>query len=498
MAPAFTLADLLPSLGRAVAARTPEAKSPEPEDAGAWFAAWLAAWMPDWASPRPAASLTPPKAEPAKDGGAGETSHPKETKVIPVLSEGVSPQSNGAPAASARGVILRTAQAALAAADLARAAGDVATRPERTQNPHKKPDPAVVEMPAAGWAAAAARPAMAEVSAPPAPVALNPAPAPEASARPGPAPAASESLAPRVALPVSEENAAPLRPEPMAPAAFRLEALWKAGSESRSPETPPLPVAPPDPVRLDAASAVQPGSPAKEPAPRRLPPASAHPAETPRSSEPSARPLPAVAWGPEAPGPSRGASAHPLSPAPEPAIQERPGVLKPARTLSEEASTAPDPPPRPAPAGQSGPALEEPEPKSAPQLHGLERAIERAAWRQSGAASEVNLWMRPEHLGKVAVRLVERAGAVEVAVRAESPAARGWLAEWLPTLVEGLRERGFEVQPAVRDGGVALDWWAQERRGGGQGQDSGRKRRGGRAGSSFARAALSPEPGESS
>jgi flagellar hook-length control protein FliK len=87
--------------------------------------------------------------------------------------------------------------------------------------------------------------------------------------------------------------------------------------------------------------------------------------------------------------------------------------------------------------------------------------------------------MRPEHLGKVAVRLVERAGVVELAVRAEAPAARGWLAESLPALVDGLRQRGFEVSPAGTAHHPALDWWAQDRHGARHQQPrDGHKRRG--------------------
>jgi hypothetical protein len=96
-------------------------------------------------------------------------------------------------------------------------------------------------------------------------------------------------------------------------------------------------------------------------------------------------------------------------------------------------------------------------------LHGLERAIERAELRPSASAPEVHLWMRPAHLGKVAVRLVERAGVVEVAVRAETPAARGWLAEGLPALLDDLRARGFGIQEAGRPGETGIDWWAQQR-----------------------------------
>ena len=117
---------------------------------------------------------------------------------------------------------------------------------------------------------------------------------------------------------------------------------------------------------------------------------------------------------------------------------------------------------------RAAPAASDP-PRPA-QLHGLERAIERAELRQSPGTAEVNLWMRPEHLGKVAVRLVERAGVVEVAVRAETSSARGWLAEGLPTLVESMRERGFEIRQTGRGTETGLDRWAQDQQNGGQGR----------------------------
>ena len=115
------------------------------------------------------------------------------------------------------------------------------------------------------------------------------------------------------------------------------------------------------------------------------------------------------------------------------------------------------------------------------QVHGFEQTIERASLRQNGPASEVNLWMRPEHLGKVVVRLIERAGVVEVALRAESAGARQLLSEALPSLVGSLDEKGWQVTRARAGSETALDWFAQghgQRRQGEPGSSGGRRQHG--------------------
>jgi len=158
-------------------------------------------------------------------------------------------------------------------------------------------------------------------------------------------------------------------------------------------------------------------------------------------------------------------------PAPDPGVMDRApeldGGAKVGASVREAGAAA-------APVAKVRPA-EAPAPA---QLHGLERAIERAEMRQVGNAAEVQLWMRTDQLGKVAVRLMERAGLIEVAVRAANPVTRGWLAEGLPALVDSMRERGFDVRDSGPTALAAPDWWAQDRHGRqpGQGRDDKKRR----------------------
>jgi len=176
---------------------------------------------------------------------------------------------------------------------------------------------------------------------------------------------------------------------------------------------------------------------------------------------------------------------------PDPPGNQMETPLRPVRlTVPVEA-----PAPPPAPVRSAAPDPPPPPPSAAPaELHGLERAIERAELRQSPQTSELNLWMRPEHLGKIAVRLIERAGVVEIAVRAENSLARGWLAEGLPTLFDRLHERGFETSPALRGAEARLDARPEDQPDGRRQQwRDGQKRRDHREAEIF-----SLEPGETS
>ena len=356
-------------------------------------------------------------------------------------------------------------------------------------------------------------------------------------------PPPAETPEPHGQLPVASGQGPATPPPPPHPEAFRLEAKWQP--EARPAPTPPppslpIPAAPPTvvekkiPVRQPAAVAPLPPPrvrPPFEPEPYTAPapkmPVVAVEAPTKPSAPERPRSEPAAEVAPAPPEPAKATpqpeAGKPVErpeqdPDPAPAVRRSPAPAPrqsprwtaevaevaeaappaaeskaPARPLpSSRPSEAPAPEPVSARAAVEGSPKPQPSPQPA-QLHGLERAIERAELRQSSGSSEINLWMRPEHLGKVAVRLVERAGVVEVAVRAETSSARGWLAEGLPTLVDGLRERGFEINHALRGAETGLDWWAQDRQGGKQQQPhDGQKRRGRET------AVFSLEPGEPS
>jgi len=94
---------------------------------------------------------------------------------------------------------------------------------------------------------------------------------------------------------------------------------------------------------------------------------------------------------------------------------------------------------------------------TAPQAEGL---VEMAALRTTPRSSELQLLVHPEHLGRVALRLVERSGVVEVAVRSDSQHLRALLSDGLPALVENLSEKGWDVARAQRSEEGPLGWWS--------------------------------------
>jgi len=290
--------------------------------------------------------------------------------------------------------------------------------------------------------------------------------------------------------PPSAEPVRRLDPFPPAPEAFRLEVKWQPPAAepgrpwvaAEAPEKPPEPAKPdrPETSRPPPAAVARPetadfsadGRSERDPDPERDP---APPPAARRSAPPVER---ATVLG----------KSEPAEPAPPGNQAETP--VRPVRLIPPVEAPVSPPAPLRAAAGDPPP----PPPPQPAQLHGLERAIERAELRQSPQTSELNLWMRPEHLGKVAVRLIERAGVVEIAVRAESSLARGWLAEGLPTLFDRLHERGFETGPALRGAEAGLDGRSQDHPDGRRQQSrDGQKRRDHREAALF-----SLEPGETS
>jgi flagellar hook-length control protein FliK len=80
------------------------------------------------------------------------------------------------------------------------------------------------------------------------------------------------------------------------------------------------------------------------------------------------------------------------------------------------------------------------------------RAVEKASVSSTPAGSRIDLLLRPEGLGRVAVRLLERGGGVEVAVRSDSQPAKSLLVDSLPSLVEGLRRHGWDITRTAAGG----------------------------------------------
>ena len=75
----------------------------------------------------------------------------------------------------------------------------------------------------------------------------------------------------------------------------------------------------------------------------------------------------------------------------------------------------------------------------------MERIVEMASLQKKLNANRMNVLLQDERLGRVVVRLTERAGLVDAMVRADSTRAREVIAENLPSLMESLSRRGLQA-----------------------------------------------------
>ena len=152
----------------------------------------------------------------------------------------------------------------------------------------------------------------------------------------------------------------------------------------------------------------------------------------------------------------------------------------------QRAEAVPSPPPESKAETVESPANPSTRPRGALETTGREPIVELAALRSTPRSSQVQLLLHTEPLGRVAVRLVERAGLVEVAVRSSNHILKTMLSDSLPSLIGSLTQRGFDASPvATRGGEAGLGWWTAEEqaRGGRQDRQPGnREQRRGRPG----------------
>ncbi len=156
-------------------------------------------------------------------------------------------------------------------------------------------------------------------------------------------------------------------------------------------------------------------------------------------------------------------------------------LARPEPPASAPRPEGPAPPPaqvglesvRPTIEAAAGPRM--PAYQPAARLEGLAvravEVIERAELRPSPRGAEVQLLLRPENLGRVAVRLIERDGVVEMTVRSDSQPARSLLGESLPSLIEAMNDRGWEISRLERGRGDVFVWSSTH--------EQGRQQRGG-------------------
>ncbi len=83
--------------------------------------------------------------------------------------------------------------------------------------------------------------------------------------------------------------------------------------------------------------------------------------------------------------------------------------------------------------------------QQADSARAMERIVEMASLQKKLDANRMNILLQDERLGRVVVRLTERAGLVDAMARADSTRAREVIAENLPSLMESLGRRGLQA-----------------------------------------------------
>lgn len=121
-------------------------------------------------------------------------------------------------------------------------------------------------------------------------------------------------------------------------------------------------------------------------------------------------------------------------------------IAHPQSTPGAEASPPVTAPPaaalQPAANASHTPALEQP-PNTARRA--AERIVEIAEMRQQAAGQELNIVFRDGALGRVGVRLAERAGIVQTLIRSDNHQGAKIIGSSLPALLESLSERGMQL-----------------------------------------------------
>ena len=184
--------------------------------------------------------------------------------------------------------------------------------------------------------------------------------------------------------------------------------------------------------------------------------------------------MPPEGWQPDATTPSQSEAEG------EAAKQAKPAILSPQQTQPQasdkpdreqlaapetRAANAPRPvetavTPAPRPETVSQPRAIAPElpdaqatgKPSADSTRAIERFVEMASLQKKLGANRMNVLLHDERLGRIVVRLTERAGLVDAMVRADSTRAREVIAEHLPSLIESLGRRGLQAFASANGG----------------------------------------------
>jgi flagellar hook-length control protein FliK len=89
-------------------------------------------------------------------------------------------------------------------------------------------------------------------------------------------------------------------------------------------------------------------------------------------------------------------------------------------------------------------------PSAAPSV--AARIIELAELKQQTAGQEMNIVLRDDTLGRVGLRLTERAGIVQTVIRSDSYQGAKVISSSIPALLDALTDRGMPVSSQIYAG----------------------------------------------
>ena len=125
------------------------------------------------------------------------------------------------------------------------------------------------------------------------------------------------------------------------------------------------------------------------------------------------------------------------------------------RTSGGEMTALSQPAPKPGQNPLSMPQAASSPPSASGGDEAVERLVEMATLHRQSASGQMNILLRDSRLGRLSLRLVERAGLIDTIVRSDNPRTATLINDTLPQLIESLAGRGLQAQAAAQSNGSA-------------------------------------------
>jgi flagellar hook-length control protein FliK len=98
----------------------------------------------------------------------------------------------------------------------------------------------------------------------------------------------------------------------------------------------------------------------------------------------------------------------------------------------------------------ANPPLERAEGGGVPEA--ANRFVRAATLASEGTAQRINVLMHDDQLGRISLRMVDRAGLIQAVVRTEGGRVAQMLSDSLPALIESLGQRGLSAASTAEQG----------------------------------------------